>query len=44
MRHVYYCNDVEAQGLMDDRSHLWEMMDSDFGYAEVQAAYVSAGT
>ncbi len=34
LRHVYYCNDPEGQRLLDDRPHLWEMLDSDFDYAE----------
>ena len=44
MRHVYYCNDAEARRLLDDRPHLWEMLDSDFDYAEVQTTGESADT
>jgi hypothetical protein len=33
MRHVYYCNDTGAQHMLDDRPHLWEMLDSDFDLA-----------
>lgn len=44
LRHVYYCNDDGARRLLDDRPHLWEMLDSDFDLAEDGSTDESSGT